>query len=201
MTGRLFKLYQQSRLFNINFNVVAAGLLAIAISKYPVLLVSEWIGPERKFLITLAAAGIDVVADVVIYYGLHWLANHWRPASRRPRVRKSKRAFFKDASLVQFERAILSPLYYMVAGGLMYLLQYQGIKANWAFVFGFVSAIVVTRIVHTMWGLRTGRFKSDPHEFAAASDTPVTTADDAPKPANTDEAAAQHDRPVGSGTP
>ncbi|MBX3316258.1 MAG: hypothetical protein KF902_05280 [Phycisphaeraceae bacterium] len=201
MTGRLFKLYQQSRLFNINFNVVAAGLLAIAISKYPVFLVSEWIGPERKFLITLAAAGIDVVADVVIYYGLHWLANHWRPASRRPRVRKSKRAFFKDATLVQFERAILSPLYYMVAGGLMYLLQHQGIKANWAFVFGFVSAIVVTRVVHTMWGLRTGRFKSDPHEFAIAPDAVGSHDNDTPNPAAADQTDAHRDRPVGSGTP
>ena len=162
MSGRLFHLYQRSRVFNINFNVVAAGLLAILIAKVPVAFVSGWIGHEHKLLITLAAAGIDMFVDVLLYYGLHWVANHWRPPSRRPKVRKSKRAFFKDATLIQFERAILSPLYYVVAGGLMYLLQHQGIKPSWAFVWGFTSGIFVTRIVHTIWGLRSGRFKNDP---------------------------------------
>lgn len=171
MPVRLFHLYQRSRVFNINFNVVAAGLLAILIAKYPVALVSTWIGPEHKFLITICAAVLDMIADVLLYYGLHWLANHWRPASRRPKVRKSRRAFFKDATLIQFERAILSPLYYVIAGGLMYLLQHMGIKPSWAFVWGFASAIIVTRIVHTIWGYRTGRFKSDPNEFAPATES------------------------------
>lgn len=165
MPRSLFHLYQRSRVFNINFNVITAGLLAILFAKYPVHVVSDWIGPEHKFLITLCAAVIDMIADVILYYALHWLANHWRPASRRPKVRKSNRAFFKDATLIQFERAILSPLYYVVAGGLMYLLQHQGIKPSWAFVWGFASAIIVTRVVHTIWGYRTGRFKSDPNEF------------------------------------
>ncbi len=164
MPRRLFHLYQRSRIFNINFNVVAAGLLAILIAKMPVAYVSDWIGHEHKLWITLAAAAIDMVVDVLIYYGLHWLANHWRPPSRRPKIRKSNRAFFKDATLIQFERAILSPLYYIVAGGLMYILQHQGIKPSWAFVWAFASGIFVTRIVHTIWGLRTGRFRNDSHD-------------------------------------
>jgi hypothetical protein len=164
MPGRLFHLYQRSRIFNINFNVVAAGLLAILIAKIPVAYVSGWIGHEHKFWITVAAAAIDMFVDVLLYYGLHWIANHYRPKSRRPKVRKSKRAYFKDATLIQFERALLSPLYYVVAGGLMYLFQYQGIKPSWAFVLGFASGIFVTRIVHTIWGLQTGRFKNDPHD-------------------------------------
>lgn len=174
MPRQLFHLYQRSRVFNINFNVIAAGMLAILIAKYPVMLVSEWIGPEHKFWITVCAAVLDMIADVLLYYGLHWLANHWRPASRRPKVRKSKRAFFKDATLIQFERAILSPLYYVVAGGLMYFLQHQGIKPSWAFVWGFASGIFVTRIVHTIWGYRTGRFKNDPNEFAPLGDIAVS---------------------------
>lgn len=196
MPGKLFHLYQRSRVFNINFNVIAAGLLAILVAKFPVAVVSNWIGPEHKFLITLCAAAIDMVADVLLYYGLHWLANHWTPASRRPKVRRSKRAFFKDASLIQFERAILSPLYYLVAGGLMYLLQHQGIRASWAFVLGFASGIIVTRVVHTIWGLRTGRFKNNP-----ADDQPPG-GDNSPSADAASEPVAEHtdhaERPVGS---
>lgn len=188
MPKRLFHLYQSSRVFNINFNVLVAGLLAILIAKYPVALVSAWIGPEHKFLITVCAAVLDMIADVLLYYALHWLANHWRPASRRPKIRKSKRAFFKDATLIQFERAILSPLYYVVAGGLMYLLQHQGIKPSWAFVWGFASGIIVTRIVHTIWGYRTGRFKNDPSEFAPASES-RNSADPSPSHATADPLA------------
>ena len=137
-----------------------------------------------------------MVADVLLYYGLHWLANHWTPASRRPKVRRSKRAFFKDASLIQFERAILSPLYYLVAGGLMYLLQHQGIKPSWAFVLGFASGIIVTRIVHTIWGLRTGRFKNNPADDQPPRNGHSPSADAASKPVaeHTDHA----ERPVGS---
>ncbi|RMH10880.1 MAG: hypothetical protein D6695_10610, partial [Planctomycetota bacterium] len=37
MTRRVFRLYQRHKLININVNVAAAGLLAILVAKYPVL--------------------------------------------------------------------------------------------------------------------------------------------------------------------
>lgn len=160
MPRRLFHLYQNSRLINVNVNIVTAGLLAIVIAKFPVILVGDMIGHDRKLAITIAAGVIDVIVDVTIYYALHWIANHYRTPSRRGVAANSHRSFFKDATLIQFERAILSPLYYVTAMGLMYLLQVKGVPPGWAFVIGFVTGIIVTRVVHTIWGLKTGRFKN-----------------------------------------
>jgi hypothetical protein len=164
MPRRLFDLYQRKRVININANIVASGLLAIVIAKYPVHVVGGLIGTENKFLIALAAGGIDMAVDVVLYYALHWIANHWHPSWKRSARRQHKRSFFHDASLIQFERAILSPLYYFVAMGLMYVLQRWNIveSHSWAFVIGFTSGIVVTRFVHTFWGMRSGRFADLP---------------------------------------
>ncbi|HZW09766.1 MAG TPA: hypothetical protein VFF69_07675 [Phycisphaerales bacterium] len=164
MPRRLFEYYQRKRVININANIVASGLLAIVIAKHPVHLVGEAIGADRKILVTLAAGAIDMFVDVAIYYALHWIANHWHPRWKKSAKRAHKRSFFHDASLIQFERAILSPLYYLVAMGLMYALQRWALieDHSWAFVIGFVTGIVVTRVVHTIWGLRSGRFADLP---------------------------------------
>ena len=158
MPQQLFDLYQRKRIINVNLNIIASGLLAVVVAKYPVELVGNWIGPTRLLAVTLAAGGVDMVVDVFIYYALHWFANHWSPPWKRLRRAKPRRSFFRDASVVQFERAILSPLYYLIAMGLMYALQHRGMSHGWAFVAGFASGLLVTRVVHTVWGLRTGRF-------------------------------------------
>lgn len=181
MSQRLFDFYQRKRVVNINVNILASGILAVAIAKLPVSWIGEWIGPERKLTITLAAGAIDIAVDVIIYYGLHWLANHWSPPWQRERNAKPRRSFFKDASLIQFERAILAPLYYAIAMSLMYLLQHQGIRHSWAFVIGFIAGLIVTRILHTVWGLRTGRFAEVPRHIAEkleAQPPPASAADD-----------------------
>lgn len=158
MPQRLFDLYQRKRIININLNILAAGMLAVLVAKYPVYLVGAWIGPDRRVLITLAAGAVDMVVDVAIYYALHWFANHWNPPWKQTEAAAPRRSFFRDASVVQFERAVLSPLYYLVAMGLMLWLQYRGMGHSWAFVVGFAVGLLVTRVVHTAWGLRTGRF-------------------------------------------
>lgn len=186
MPRRLFHIYQRNRLVNINFNVIASGLMAIAIAKYPVARLGAWIGPEHKLLITVGAAAIDMFVDVSLYYGLHWIANHWRPSGKLPKAKSRHGSFFKDATLIQFERAILSPLYYVVAGGLMYVLQHKGIKPSWAFVWAFSSGIFVTRLAHTLWGLQTGRFRSDHPGLPEPGTGVIAPGPDAP-------AAAFHD--------
>lgn len=163
MPRRIFDFYQRKRVVNVNANIIASGLLAIALAKVPVDFAARWIGPERRLAITLAAGAIDMVVDVVIYYALHWLANHWRPWWRRPRADAPRRSFFREASLVQFERAILSPVYYLTAMGIMYALQASGRPYGESFVVGFVAGIVVTRTIHTIWGVRTGTFRDNAH--------------------------------------
>lgn len=178
MPRSLVRYYQRSRLLNINLNLVMAGLLAIALAKFPIMLIAAWLGPDKKLLITVIAYGLDTVLDVAAYFGLHWVANHWRPSSlhgkepkpERPAHRKN---FLLDAGRVQAERMILVPVFAAVSMGMMYSLQkYAGVTASWAFVYSFVTAILVTRTLHTISGIWTGTFKGDHHFFAKATTRP-----------------------------
>ncbi|MBX3364173.1 MAG: hypothetical protein KF866_05345 [Phycisphaeraceae bacterium] len=164
MFERFFRTYQRRKIININVNVIVAGLLAIAVAKYPVHVVGDWLGDDRKLLRAIAAAAIDGIADIIIYYVLHWVANHWRPLAKKGQRRKENAgSFFKHATLVQFERYMLSPVFYLIAIGLMFTLdKHAGMGHSWAFVCGFITAILVTRVLHTFIGLRTGTFKDAP---------------------------------------
>lgn len=164
MPERVFRLYQRHKLININVNVATAGLLAILLAKYPVHIIDRLFerhfGSGHPLLKSIAAALVDGIADVMIYYALHWLANHWRPfgarhASDHP---DDARHFFRNATLVQFERLVLSPVFYVVSVGLMWWLQLAWqIRAGWAFVFAFSTGILVTRVLHSIYMIRTGR--------------------------------------------
>jgi len=177
MPRRVLRYYQRKRLVNINVNLVAAGLLAILLAKLPVGWISDWLGPEHKLAITVIAYAIDTVLDVAVYFGLHWAANHWRPGALhkgQPKVAKPKhrRNFFADAGRVQAERLVLVPVFAGVSMGMMYSLQkYAGMDASWAFVVGFVSAIVVTRTLHTISGIWTNTFKDDHHYGVGTSES------------------------------
>jgi len=162
MPERLFKLYQRHKILNINVNVILSGFLAIAVAKFPVMRITAWISADHAFMKTVAAALIDGVADVIIYYALHYVANHWRPF--RPKSERDQPdepgLFVRNATLVQFERFALTPVYYLIAMGLMYsLIKWSDVADSWAFVIGFGVAIIVTRIMHTLWMVRQGRHR------------------------------------------
>ncbi len=166
MPGTLFRLYQRRRVINVNANVIAAGLLAIALAKFPVAWLSAAIGPGHKVLKSVAAYAIDMAFDVALYFALHWVANHWRPL--RPlnendplHVPRSRRSFLLDAGRIQAERAALVPIFAAVAIGGMTVLQHRGVKASWAFVFAFLAAMLITRIIHTAFGLWSGSMTDD----------------------------------------
>ncbi len=174
MLERMFRFYQRHRIVNINLNVIAGGLLAVGLTLIPVTL-SRRFENLSNLHITLIAGVSDAIFDVLIYYALHWVANHWRPLRPKTRAevaerRAKKPSFFRDATLVQFERALLSPVYYVVALGLKFTLLQRGMEREWALVVAFVSGIFVTRVLHTIWGLSTGRFRSTSRPRAAAED-------------------------------
>ncbi|MCA9300181.1 MAG: hypothetical protein KDA28_14005, partial [Phycisphaerales bacterium] len=77
MPVRLFRLYQQRRIVNINANIVAAGFLAMVFAAVPVHF--SYLVTEDKLAITVIGVVADIVFDVAIYYALHWVANHWKP--------------------------------------------------------------------------------------------------------------------------
>lgn len=159
MFGRLGRYYGR-QLVNINVNIVAAGLLTLALTMVPVYLTRHvGISDPRKIAAVVVVS--DVVFDVLIYYFLHWLANHW-PAMPwyRPRdPAKPHLTFFRAATLVQFERAILSPVYYGVKVLVLYTLLKRGVEREAALVLGFACGLTVTRVLHTLWLVWSGRSK------------------------------------------
>lgn len=164
MPERLFRLYQRKKIINVNVNIVLAGLVAVLLSKYPVHWMSQAIGPGLHWLKALLAGVIDATVDIGLYFLLHWVANHWRPL--KPKSDLERRAFenvgsfWKNATLVQAERYLLSPIFYIIAvGGMWALSAYTPLRESWAFVVAFSGAIIVTRIIHTVWGLSSGRFE------------------------------------------
>jgi len=171
MPKRVFKLYQRKRVININVNVFVAGLFSIAIAKYPVAVISGIIGHEQKLLISFLAYAIDTIIDILIYFGLHWIANHWRPLKESHLVDKvttpaesKTRNFLVDVGKVQAERIALVPIFALVAISGMWALQhFASTQPKWAFVIAFIVAMLITRIIHTVWGYRSGTFKDQIH--------------------------------------
>ncbi len=185
MPQRVFKLYQRKRVININVNIFLAGLIAIAIAKYPISVLSAMIGHEHKLVISVFSYALDTVIDVFVYFGLHWIANQWRPMKRldpepdqadtdahEPKPKK----FLMDAGKVQAERFALVPIFAVLATGGMWWLQRQyHVEPGWAFVIAFVFAMLVTRVIHTVWGYRSGTFRDEGRavgaEDGSSSDT------------------------------
>jgi hypothetical protein len=152
--GRLYA----RRIVNINVNIIAAGLMAMGLTLIPVYF-TRHLDINAKWAILLLTLVFDAIFDVVIYYVLHWLANHWAafPWVKHRRPHPAGRSFIRDASLVQFERAMLVPVYYGVALGIQYkmlhALENGGDRRELAAAIGFTLGLVVTRVMHTAWML------------------------------------------------
>jgi len=151
--GRLYG----RRIINVNLNVLIAGTLALLPTLWIVSLTRE-LGIDNKFAITAITFASDLVFDVVIYFVLHWLANHlprrWGKVSSKAYQHLS---FVRDATLVQFERMLMAPVLYTVALGLQNFLMHYGIGREWATVWGFAVGLAITRTMHTFWMLRAER--------------------------------------------
>lgn len=160
MYRRVFEIYQRKRIININVNIISAGLLALALALIPVHYTRS-LGISNKMAIAAIGTSFDILFDVAIFYMLHWIANHWKPRWAAKRQNHSRRRFFRDATLIQFERALFAPLFYVVQYSLNFSFQQVNIEREWALVWGTIISITLTRIVHTLWGLKTGRFRDD----------------------------------------
>ena len=168
MPRRAFQIYQRKRIININVNIFIAGLIAIAIAKYPVSVMSGLVGHEHKLIISMLSYLIDTIIDIFVYFGLHWVANQWRPMKKfdpdtgenadESRIKK----FLMDAGKVQAERFALVPIFAVFATGGMWAMQkFMDMEPDWAFVYAFIIAMIITRIVHTVWGYRSGTFRDN----------------------------------------
>jgi hypothetical protein len=169
------------RIINVNVNVVVAGAIALLVTIGVMHMFDRWgfidhlkgIVPDftvdlfgkhfelhgQKFVISGLTFIVDLIADVMVYYGLHWLANHMPRRAGRPKtsVAYADLSFVRDASLVQFERAILSPMLYVVALGLQNTMLHKGVSLEKATAVGFSLGILLTRLMHTLWMMRQER--------------------------------------------
>lgn len=178
---RWFARWYARRIVNVNVNIVLAGAAALAITvavMHPLELsgVHHWIerqtGLDRKIVIGVLTFLVDLVSDVVVYFGLHWLANHW-PGRAKPELLQPQHAhptFMRDATMVQVERMVLGPLFYLIALGGQHALLRMNVSVAAATATGFTLGILCTRALHTMWMLRQERKRRQrlPQEEQAA---------------------------------
>jgi hypothetical protein len=169
MFRRIGQFYAR-RLVNVNVNIVLAGLLALGPTLLVVrltehLLATGYVSPSKlhigaKALISVVTFFADLFFDVGIYYLLHWLANHSHKAKRQERLETIAEAavenvpFFRDATKVQIQRMVLSPILYIIfLGGQFFLMTVMHVRPVWATIVGFIVGIGVTRTLHTFWML------------------------------------------------
>lgn len=166
------------RIVNVNVNVLLAGAIALvitvaimhALERTGLLAeLTSWAESHRvgamgyevqmgKVAVSGLTLIVDLVADVAVYYGLHWLANHM--PGRRHKVKTNAYAdltFVRDATLVQFERALLSPVLYAIALTIQNKMLHEGWGVAWATGVGFAVGIILCRLIHTLWMIRAER--------------------------------------------
>lgn len=160
MYGWAARAYRR-RIVNVNVNILLANALAVGLTNAVVYFLQD-IGIASHWLKIVFTMGIDMFFDVALYYALHWMANHW--PSRLPErglrdvlEESPKPSFFRDATTVQAQRLCLSPLFYAITViGMKWAL-----LSGWNWVFAsaaaFGTAIVTTRVLHTLWMLRSDR--------------------------------------------
>ena len=154
------------RIVNVNVNIVLAGLLALP----PTALIVHWsrhwgVDDDHRVLILAITWLADIIFDVTIYFGLHWLANHgsWRnkflDAADHLIVEPAYKgaSFIHDAGIVQFQRLVISPVLYVLWLGIQWVLMWAGMDRVPAMLLGWVVGISVARTIHTIWMLRQER--------------------------------------------
>lgn len=172
--GWFARLYDR-RVVNVNVNIVVAGALALAITVGVMHMGEQWrvidwldekLPVRRELIINILTFFVDLIADVTVYYVLHWLANHAPRKTPRivPKITQGitqagldTMSFVRDATLVQFERAVLSPFLYIVALGTQHVMISKGSGVARATAIGFACGIFLTRLLHTLWMLRNER--------------------------------------------
>jgi hypothetical protein len=165
------------RIVNVNINIILAGVLALIpvtfIARLAEHLLSTGLVKNHRLqahhalAISAVTLVTDIILDVGIYFVLHWLASHVSkriPAMVEQRIEGVADAaaesvpFFKDAAKVQLQRAVLSPLLYILwLGSQFVFINVAEWSAAWATVVGFCIAIGTVRTIHTFWMLKEER--------------------------------------------
>lgn len=157
-----FQRWYAKRVVNVNINILLAGAIAIGIMwvvmHYVNVLdidghLSRRLNVNVKYVNVTLSFVIDLVADLAVYYVLHWYANHapGKLGGKLINPEYSDMTFMQDATKIQVERMILSPILYGVALGLQLFLLHQEFRPPTAAAVGFAVGITTTRTLHTLW--------------------------------------------------
>ncbi|MBX3387637.1 MAG: hypothetical protein KF768_13795 [Phycisphaeraceae bacterium] len=165
MLNGLGRLYSR-RIVNVNVNILLANFLALVLTALVVHL-GKHIGLHdlHGWFIVGFTFVVDLTFDVVLYYGLHWVANHWPRRLHGPVSQTTKHlleetpkpSFFRDATIVQGQRLVLSPLFYLIAFGGQKLALIAQIQPAWTVIIGYGAASIITRTAHTIWMIQQER--------------------------------------------
>jgi hypothetical protein len=166
-----FQRWYAKRIVNVNINILLAGALAIAFM-YAVMHVLHKLGIDKhvadrlkidvKFVNMTLSFLIDVVADLSVYYFLHWYANHAprKFGGKLINPEYSDLSLMQDATKVQIERIVLSPVLYGIAmGGQYFLPHWFNIDPPKAAALSFAAGVIAARVLHTFWMMREQRIR------------------------------------------
>jgi putative flippase GtrA len=182
-----FRRWYAKRIVNVNVNILLAGVLAISFM-YAVMYVLHALGIDQhiadrlkvnvKFVNMTLSFLIDVVADLSVYYLLHWYANH-APGKFGGKLINPEYAdlsLMQDATKVQLERIVLSPILYGIAlGGQYFLPHWFAMSPPLAAAISFSIGVVVARVLHTIWMIREQKIRRAALERAGAAPIAVST--------------------------
>lgn len=166
--------WYSKRIVNVNVNILLAGVLALGVTVIAmhaaetsglVERLASLLGVNFKLIVGGLTFIVDLVADLAVYYFLHWYANH---GPRRLQLRidpaYAHLSFMQDATKVQLERLTLSPILYIIALGGQHLLLHADFSVGAATAIGFAAGLATTRTLHTFWMLaemrRAKRFRT-----------------------------------------
>jgi hypothetical protein len=152
--------WYRRRIVNVNINIILAGVLALIPTAAAAHLAEAHFGVDHPLLMAAVTFFVDAVADIAVYYLLHWVANHMPIGGPREPTSAAygHLPYLHDATLAQFQRMCLSPLLYIIALGGQYALHsWKEVPVVWATAISFIAGILVTRVLHTLWMVRAER--------------------------------------------
>jgi len=149
----ILKKYDRNRLWHINGNIIISGILSAMIVS-AIIHASEIWEVGNIGHVVLFTFALDTLIDPAIFFLLHY-------RSSKQGLKEFRYNFFiKDAIRIQGHRIILTGLYYLIALSLQFTLLLEGVRSGKSVIYSYVTALLITRIIHTFYGLKTGLFET-----------------------------------------
>lgn len=145
-----WKHYHRHRFWHINGNIILASLFSTGLTALFIEFLTHWttwIG-----IIVVITAIADAALDVLIYTLFSYYS-----ASYFGKIRSF--SFLCDLARIQGHRIFLAPLYYVCALLLQSFFLMIGMRLSFTVILAYLLALLFTRLLHTLYGLRTGLFE------------------------------------------